>query len=84
MVDAKRLSKKEDDGLDEEEEVGATHKAWSFPFFLNPPDSDKSVACEGGWNFLERQGRTHGKTRQALKKEKMNIEEEKSQFLSML
>ena len=27
VVDAKRLCKKEDDGLDEEEEVSVTHKA---------------------------------------------------------
>ena len=30
VVDAKRLCKKEDDGLDEEEEVSVTHKAWSY------------------------------------------------------
>ena len=31
VVDAKRLCKKEDDGLDEEEEVGVTHKAFLLP-----------------------------------------------------
>ena len=64
MVDAKRLCKKEDDGLDEEEEVGVSHKAWSFPFFLNPQIPTRASLVKAAETFLNAKGglmAKHGK-----------------------
>ena len=64
VVDAKRLCKKEDDGLDEEEEVGVSHKAWSFPFFLNPQIPTRASLVKAAETFLNAKGglmAKHGK-----------------------